>query len=45
VTPSITVTLGTVTGIMAITENVGHKLYTDNFFHLQRHLMIYILRQ
>jgi len=37
VTQSITVTHGTVTGITAMTENVCHKLYIDNFFHLQHH--------
>jgi hypothetical protein len=31
VTPSITATHATITGLTA-TQNVGHKLYVDNFF-------------
>jgi len=45
VTRSITITRGTIIGIKAMSENVGHRLYIDNFFHLQHHLMTYVLRQ
>jgi len=32
VTPSMTTTYATVTGLAARTEHLGHKLYKDNFF-------------
>jgi len=32
VTPSLTATLATVTGLAARLENVGHKLYMNIFF-------------
>jgi len=35
----------TVTGLTARLENVQHNLYVDNFFHLQHHLTIHILKK
>jgi hypothetical protein len=33
VTPSMTATHATVTGLTARTKHVGHKVYVDNFFY------------
>jgi len=45
VTPSITATHATVTGLAARIQHLGRKLYMDKFFHFQRYLTMYTLRQ